>query len=338
MNRSKKIALLAKIIPIFISLLLCAAGLELFARWSFGRPGMHFSTEMWKYAKRLKMRSADPEMSHQHRPDTHAFLMGVDVKINSLGFRDREFSVKKPPGTYRIVALGDSTTFGWGAPYEETYPKVLERSLNRNPPSPKWSSYEVINTGVGNYNTAQELAMLKDYGLRLDPDMVTIGWYINDAEPTPAPSRNWIAYHSYGYVWLTSSLDYVLRNMGARQSYSQYYNSLYEPGQPGWPKCQRAFAELAALCKGRGIALHILLIPELHTLSGNYEFKHIDDLIREIGKENGVSVLDLIDAFPPNGDPHRYWASPEDDHPNGAANILMGNKIAETLRAEHWIR
>ena len=299
---------------------------------------MHFSTEMWKYAKYLKMRSPDPEMSHEHRPNSQAFLMGVDVKINSLGFRDREISVKKPPGTYRIVALGDSTTFGLGAPFDQTYPKVLERELNRNPPSSKWKNYEVINTGVGNYNTAQELAMLKDHGLPLDPDMVTIGWYINDAEPTPVPSRNWIAYHSYGYVWLSSSIDYVLRNLGARQTYSQYYNGLYDANQTGYPKMRRAFAELAAVCKQRGIAFHILLIPELHTLSGDYEFKRIDNFIRDIGRQNNVSVLDLIDAFPPDGDPHRFWASPEDDHPNGAANILMGKKIDQILRAEHWIQ
>jgi lysophospholipase L1-like esterase len=337
-NRSQKIALLARIVPVLFCLFVCAVALELFARVTYARPSMHFGLEMWKYAKYLKMRSPNREMSHQHRANTEAFLMGVDVKINSLGFRDREISVQKPPGTYRIVALGDSTTFGWGAPFDQTYPKVLEKSLNENPPSPKWSKYEVINTGVGNYNTAQELAMLKQNGLRLDPDMVTIGWYINDAEPTPVPSNNWIAFHSYGYIWLTSNLDGVLRNLGARQSYKDYYLSLYNPNQPGLPKMRQAFAELAALCKQRNIPLHILLVPELHTLSGNYEFKQIDDLIREIGKENDVPVLDLINAFPPDGDPRRFWASPEDDHPNGAANVLIGNYISQTLRREQWIR
>ena len=338
MNRSQKVALLAKIVPVFLSLLLCAVGLEIFARITYGRPSTHFGLEMWKYAKLLKMRAPDPEMSHQHRPNSGAFLMGVDVKINSVGFRDREFSLQKPPGTYRVVALGDSTTFGWGVPYDDTYPKVLEKSLNDNPPSPKWSHYEVINTGIGNYNTAQELAMLKDYGLQFNPDMVTIGWYINDAEPTPVPSRNWIAYHSYGYIWLNSNLDSVLRNLHARQSYKEYYNGLYDSGQPGWPKCQRAFAELADLCRQRNIALHILLIPELHTLSGNYEFRRIDSYIIDIGKKIHAPVLDLIDAYPPDGDPHRFWASPEDDHPNGAANILEANYISQTLRREQWIK
>ena len=293
---------------------------------------------MCKYAKTLKIRAEDAEMAHRHRPNSQAFLMGVDVKINALVFRDREISVQKSAGTFRILALGDSTTFGWGVPFGQTYAKILEKSLNENPPSPKWSQYEVINTGIGNYNTAQEVALFKERGLPLNPDLVIIGWYINDAEPTPKPSDNWLMYHSYAAVWIASNCDSLLRNVGARVTYKDYYNGLYEASQPGWLKSQAAFGELAALCRQRKIPLHIVLIPELHTLAGNYEFKHLDDLIRDVGKKNDVPVLDLIDAFPAGGDPKQFWASPEDDHPNGAANVLMGDKISETLRKEQWIQ
>jgi hypothetical protein len=222
--------------------------------------------------------------------------------------------------------------------FDETYPKLLEKSLNASPPSPRWEKYEVINTGIGNYNTAQEVASLKDRWLKLDPDMVLIGWYINDAEPTPKPRESWLAYHSYGYVWLTANFGSVLRNIGANKKYREYYESLYAPNQPGWPRCQAAFADLAQICRDRNMALKILLIPELHTLSANYEFKHIDDLIRHIGDANQVGVLDLIDAFPASGDPKQFWASPEDSHPNDKANELMAAKIDATLRAENWIR
>ena len=74
--------------------------------------------------------------------------------------------------------------------------------------------------------------------------MVLIGWYINDAEPTPSPSKNWLAYHSYGFAWLASNFDSALRNVGANKDYRHYYNGLYENGQPGWIKSQAAFAEL----------------------------------------------------------------------------------------------
>jgi lysophospholipase L1-like esterase len=337
-SRQRRLRLLAKIIPAVFMLLVCLVAIEVFARVIYGRPTMHFGLEMWKYAKTLKMRAPDPEMSHQHRPNSHAFLLGADVQINSLGLRDNEISTNKPPGTYRVVVLGDSTTFGWGVHFEETYPKLLEKSFNTNPPSAQWKIYEVINTGIGNYNTAQEVASLKDRWLALNPDMILIGWYINDAEPTPKPSRNWIAYHSYGYVWLTSQFDSLLRNVGVNKTYKEYYNGLYADDQPGWKKSQNAFAELAQICRDRKIPLKIVLIPELHSLSGDYEFKHIDDLIRAVGATNGVEVLDLIDAFPASGDPKQFWASPEDAHPNDKANELMAAKIDATLRTENWIK
>ena len=264
--------------------------------------------------------------------------MGVDVKINSLGLRNREISPKKPPGTYRIVVLGDSTTLGWGAPFAELYPQLLEKALNANPSSTNWSNYEVINTGIGNYNTCQEVASFKERWLALEPDMVLIGWYINDAEPTPSPSKNWLAYHSYGFAWLASNFDSALRNVGANKDYRHYYNGLYENGQPGWIKSQAAFAELARLCAERHLPCHILLIPELHTLSGNYEFKPVHELIRQVGARNGLDVLDLIEAFPATGEPKDYWVTPEDAHPNGKANQLMTAKIDATLRANQWIK
>ena len=157
-------------------------------------------------------------------------------------------------------------------------------------------------------------------------------------EPTPKPSDNWLAYHSYGYVWAAANFDALLRNVGANKNYRTYYESLYTAAQPGWRKSQDAFAELAALCRQRHLPLHILLIPELHTLAGNYEFTRIHDLIRAVGKEIDAPVLDLLEAFPASGDPTKYWASPDDAHPNGSANELMAARIDAALRAEHWIK
>ncbi len=337
-DRQRKLRLLAKIIPVVLSVLIGLAVLEGYARWLYSHPTMHFGLEMWKYARTLKIRAENAELSHRHRPNSKAFLMGVEVEINSLGLRDREVSKAKPPGTYRIVVLGDSTTLGWGVPFNKMYPKILEQGLHANPPSQRWTNYEVLNTGIGNYNTSQEVASFKERWLALEPDMVLLGWYINDAEPTPKPSNNWLAYHSYGYNWVASNFDSALRNVGANKDYRGYYNGLYEANQSGWHRSQEAFAELAQLCATRNLPLHILLIPELHTLSGDYEFKHVHDLIREVGASNRVEVLDLIEAFPVAADPKAFWVSPEDAHPNGKANELMAARIEAALRKEEWIR
>lgn len=51
--------------------------------------------------------------------------------INSKGLRDREYPLKKPDNTYRIVSLGCSRTYGYGANNNETYTTVLEQLLNQ---------------------------------------------------------------------------------------------------------------------------------------------------------------------------------------------------------------
>src|SRR5258708_21612512 len=88
--------------------------------------GMQFDLEMWKYAKEVKIVDPDPLIGHRHAPNRSALLMGVMVKTNSYGYRDREFSLEKPPGMLRIVMLGDSFTEGWGAPEQETFSKRIE--------------------------------------------------------------------------------------------------------------------------------------------------------------------------------------------------------------------
>ena len=61
--------------------------------------------------------------------------------INSLGLRDREIGPKKP-GTFRIVAIGDSFTYGWGVELEQAWIKQLEQNLLK-----AGYDVEVINCG-----------------------------------------------------------------------------------------------------------------------------------------------------------------------------------------------
>lgn len=115
---------------------------------AFVDDGMQYDLEMWKYALEVKGISSDPLIGHNHRPNRHARLMGVQFDTNSKGLRDREFSYEKPPGKLRIVMLGDSLTVGWGAKFDETFSKRIERMY-----VDRGIQAEVIATGVGNYNT-----------------------------------------------------------------------------------------------------------------------------------------------------------------------------------------
>lgn len=75
---------------------------------------------------------ADPLLfpSHSHRElETDEFRFEVDV--NSLGFRDREFA-HKPRQRFRILAIGDSFTYGTGVNIEDTWVKRLELALQKD--------------------------------------------------------------------------------------------------------------------------------------------------------------------------------------------------------------
>ena len=98
--------------------------------------------------------------------------------INRHGFRDVEFTLAKKPNTVRILALGDSVTAGNGIDdYTKTYPKLLERLLNRQVSG---RAFEVFNMGVGGYHTLQEVETLREAGLPFQPDLVMVGFVIND--------------------------------------------------------------------------------------------------------------------------------------------------------------
>src|SRR5439155_4351271 len=71
----------------------------------------------------------DPEIGHVLRPSQTAFTHDRSVHTNTLGFRDREFSPYSAPATLRVLALGDSQTFGNGLDLADTWPKQLEGML-----------------------------------------------------------------------------------------------------------------------------------------------------------------------------------------------------------------
>jgi hypothetical protein len=123
-------------------------------------------------------------------PGYDGWFAGVPVHINALGFRDRrDYTLDKPPNTFRILVLGDSVTFGHGTLDDTTYPYLLEQRLRGWRPDVNW---EVWNLGVPGYNTRQELDYLKEIGPRAQPDVVVVGFYPNDFTgrnaPQPPPS------------------------------------------------------------------------------------------------------------------------------------------------------
>ncbi len=101
------------------------------------------------------------------------------VAFNSQGLRDTEHSSKKPYDTYRIVVLGDSYAEAMQVKLEDSFPKVLERELQKaleRKPQTQRVRVEVINLGVSGFGTDQELLALRHYGLAYEPDLVLLAF------------------------------------------------------------------------------------------------------------------------------------------------------------------
>lgn len=108
------------------------------------------------------------------RPSAHQDDL-YDIQINSHGFRDDETRMPKPPGLYRIVCMGGSTT-AEGPTNEHTYPKLLERLLKEHFGADR---IEVINAGVFASRSGNEYDRTAQV-LTLDPDLVLHFNAVND--------------------------------------------------------------------------------------------------------------------------------------------------------------
>ncbi|MEB3175765.1 MAG: SGNH/GDSL hydrolase family protein [Cyanobacteriota bacterium] len=115
------------------------------------------------------------------------------VEINSRGLRDGEHDIPKPPGTYRIAVLGDSFSEAIQVEREQTYWSVLEQKLAQCP-ALKGKTVEVVNFGVGDYGTAQQLMTLKTQVPQYEPDLVLLQVFtgndlVNNSRSLSPPDR-----------------------------------------------------------------------------------------------------------------------------------------------------
>ena len=163
--------------------------------------------------------------------------MGVTIRTNSRGFRSPEIAEKAEPGVARIAFVGDSITLGWGVAEHETFARQIVDALVNS-----GHKVEAFNLGVGNYNTSQELALFRDVGAGLKPDIIVLCYFINDAEPMPQySSDDWLSEHSAAWVVFRYRVNSLLRTVrrisGLEALLSRRYTSPMPPAgrRPGTP-------------------------------------------------------------------------------------------------------
>lgn len=171
------ISLSKKIIFSFIILIVLLVAIEIFARllgWkSF--PNIPYADSDYEAEWELKKNYDDDSWLVRENPD--GSKTKIRIKTNSFGLRCNEFPKEKPAGEYRILFLGDSVTFGFKLNQNETLPSNLERVLSSSIHN---LNIRVINAGVDGYATFQEAYFLKRRGVEFAPDIVLVGFVLND--------------------------------------------------------------------------------------------------------------------------------------------------------------
>jgi len=149
----------------------------------------------------------DREVFWKFKPNQVLDAKGVylkPVRINNQGFRGPDFQIEKRPGSFRIVCLGDSTTFGWSVADDETYPAQLATALKKNHPG---CDIEVINLGVTGYTSFQGRQLFLSFAQKLKPDLVVASFGMNDRYPALLSD----AEHFSAGTWQPGRIDLLLR-------------------------------------------------------------------------------------------------------------------------------
>jgi hypothetical protein len=149
-------------------------GLEGFARLALsGAGGGKERDEASQYMEH------DPQRGWRHRAGARATYRRreytTEVVINAQGLRGADRDYAAPPGTLRVLALGDSFVEGYTVPEDQTVTQVLEAKLRAS-----GCPAEVLNAGHAAYSTDQEYLFYRDEGVKYSPQVVLLFFYYND--------------------------------------------------------------------------------------------------------------------------------------------------------------
>jgi lysophospholipase L1-like esterase len=300
-----------------VSLLLAISAVELVIR-AVDLFGISYYALLGEYTRD---KLADEDLVFRHKASWEKRYGDVLVTYNERGLRDRPI-LPKVKGEYRILALGDSVTFGWGVDQDKTFAARLEPLLQGHLHRP----VRVINSGVGGYNTVQEVTYFKWEGITLQPDMVMLTYVTNDIEENKGPFNPWTESALHG----KSLPDMVISMVGnlwffrlAHHSYHYgWYKQLKEEslnhlqGRRGWRQSMSSLNELVTICKEHSMPLVVFFkrwnTSEYQSLFEDVDWNTPDHPINDMGQWfEGLDITTLVNSKVDghiNADGHRVVA------------------------------
>jgi len=284
-----------------------------------------------------------------HGPGGLRFMEKIDY--NSLGYRDIEHNLTGSDGVYRIAVIGDSFTFGNGIDnFSGIYPRLLQKMLDEHYGEGK---FEVLIFAKPGYSTLDELKVLQDEVINYDPDLIILGYYINDAEGTgsrigfenlffqhftyPYEIGSYLYTHSYFYYFMESRMKNVLTILGLNfGSYTSYTHHLYSESNPFYSEANLLFSDFVNGSHSMGADVLVAMIPLFNSFD-DYPFFDVTGQIRDLSENSGAVFVDTFPYFNrlSNGDADSLRVSFADGHMNEKGHQIMAailfNKIKNNL-------
>jgi len=283
------------------------------------------------------------------RPQNDAqWTWGYRIRKNALGFREQEVTLPKPAGLFRIMVLGDSLTWGVGLAPEERYTDVLGMRLRVFYQKRR---AEVLNFALTGASTIQERDLLATFAPSVTPDLVVIGFCVDDPQPraqdyavereqyrwllTGAFSPHYLGlWHAAAF--LRERVDHGLQNAGLVPTWPAALSRTYDPSSPEWLAFTGALADIVRLTQARGLPAPVF-VPLL-SFSGDYG--HPDALLHkmlawshqatEAAQAAGFVTVSMEEAFRAEGARERA-VNAWDNHPDAESHSVYARRLAEAL-------
>ncbi len=303
---------LLSLVSLIISLIL----LEIFTRF-FIDDGMNYEIEMMKYANELKIISSDKKIGIEHRKNIKGTYMGIEVFLDKDGFRNNSFNQEN--SKEKILMLGDSMTFGWGA--ENTFSDLLNQKIK---------TYDVLNAGIGNTNTIMQINnFFKNFSEKYDYKIIILNFFINDFENVEIKKPNFLQKYSYFYTFLNNKLNTVLIKFKLKDDWEKFYTNNYL-NEKIKNETLKQINKLNNFCLERNIKFIIHNIPELRDLD-NYKFREETVIIKNFADSKNIPFLNSHNDLQEHNE-ESLWVTILDPHANNKAHKIISDYLFKNIK------